>query len=167
MYNEEKNNRYDINPEENIPREVYGIPNPNRVIKNANDYDRYPSITMESARINISNSKSNYMLRINRFIPTDKYELLFDDIRQARGNLPVLISKEDYHKFMEKLSSLTSRWESIYTGNHEVKWNIGITPNDGEIRLIFGYGSFPSNWNDFIDLLIEYEQLYKKLKNNE
>ena len=68
---------------------------------------------------------------------------------------------------MEKLSSLTSRWESIYTGNHEVKWNIGITPNDGEIRFIFEYGSFPSNWNDFIDLLIEYEQLYKKLKNNE
>lgn len=78
-------------------------------------------------------------------------------------DLSTKIPKTYYDSFIDRLFSIIHDWQDNYDGNRNIHWNIRIIEESGT-RIIMGNGGFPSNWNQFIDLLSEYEILFKQKK---
>lgn len=78
----------------------------------------------------------------------------------------VPISNEKYDEFILKLNNIIKKWNKVYLGqlNNEF-WMVSLYNDMHDNFRIIGSGSYPFNWNEYIDLISEYEILYKKLFN--
>ena len=122
-------NKYNIEPEDNIPQKVYGVPN--SMMENKSD------INKDSIIISIKNNNNDYVLSLSH---TSKPEI-------------------NYRQFIINLYSIINNWQDNYLGESKVEWSIKIDTKDNK-RLIYGHGDFPSNWNEFIDLISKYEKAF-------
>lgn len=123
--------------------------------------------TKKSIRIGIKNDKSNYVMLLNHVSEPEMYDLLFADLNNLDGksisDLSTNVPERYYSQFVSKLYSIISNWEDDYQGESNVEWNIKLN-TENNTRLISGNGGFPSNWNEFIDLISEYEKIFKNKK---
>jgi len=147
--------KYDMKPENNVPQRVYGVPNPNNV----------PKREKTGIKLSIKNDNANYMMMLNQFGQNVKLafanenELKNTSIDEVAVNIPLA----DYHNFIMRINKITEKWENSYSGNGNSQWILEI--NDVFIKGKYvGNGGYPSNWNEYIDLISEYEILFKKVK---
>ena len=156
--------KYDIKPENNVPQRVYGITNAND-IKPTNN-----SSIKKSVGVGIRNEKNNYVLSINYAEKLGKYDLLFADLNNLENksisDLATPVPEKYYTDFITKLYSIINDWKDTYSGDSNVSWNIKIYSMNNQ-KTISGKGGFPKNWNKLIDLLSEYERLFKVSKDIE
>lgn len=141
---EEKNKKYDVNPEDNVPQKVYGVPN---------------SMLNDKESINIA--INNYCLSLIKW--KNSCNLLYVDknkesfIKDSIITIPLI----KFDDFTEKLNKIIVFWNNEYSGNNNITWQIKINTKNSN-KNINGKGAFPHNWNEFIDLISEYEILFKK-----
>lgn len=125
-----------------------------------------PEIEKDSIRIGIRNEKSNYVILISHTKDTYEYDLAFGDRNNLDGKVITDISTQilesQYNSFVDRFYNIIEDWNNVYPGYSNVRWSVKVE-NDVD-RLIRGNGGFPKNWNDFIDLLVEYEILFKEKK---
>lgn len=125
------------------------------------------NIFKESIRIGIKNDNNNYVLLLNHVSEPEMYDLLFADLNnldeKSISDLSTNVPERYYSQFVSKLYSIISNWEDDYQGESNVEWNIKLN-TENNTRLISGNGGFPSNWNEFIDLISEYEKIFKNKK---
>lgn len=163
--------KYDINPEDNVPEKVYGIPNANNYEVKPAKTDiqilygvKNPPMKKESIRIEIRNALADYVMLLTHDVDSEKYHLAFANLKQlddkSISDLSTNISKHHYDNFVNKLLPVIKDWQDIYSGNNGISWNIKI--EESKSKIISGNGEFPSNWNQLIDLLSEYEILFKQ-----
>lgn len=130
------------------------------------DFSLEKENTKKSIRVEIANAKHNYLICISYFGDIDKCELMFGDRNDLEDkwitDVITTIPKKFYFAFVERFEKIVKDWELLYDGNNEVKWSIEIT--DYEKKIISGKGGFPFNWNEFINLISEYEVLFKYKK---
>lgn len=121
----------------------------------------------ESIRVGIKNENNNYVLLLNHYNKTETYDLVFANLNNLEGksisDLATDIAKRYSDDFVKRLSKIIEGWENSYSGNSQVSWSIKIDINGGN-KLISGNGGFPSNWNELISLLSEYEIIFKNKK---
>lgn len=75
---------------------------------------------------------------------------------------------QEFVKKYDKLMELTKDWKDYYKDkNDDVDWMLSYDKDDN-VKIIFGKGGYPDNWNKFIDIISECEILYNenKMKNN-
>lgn len=71
------------------------------------------------------------------------------------------ISSLQFNDFYYKLEKIIALWNNNYSGNNNSNyWELKISSQEKEI-VIKGTGDYPYNWNDLIDLVSEYEILFK------
>ena len=145
----ENKDKYDINPEDNVPQKVYGVPN----------YDfSQDKVKKESINIVVE----NYCLSLTKW--DNKCDLLYVNnsetsyIKDSIVSIPIA----KFDKFCNRLKTIIADWNTEYSGDKNVVWKLKININ-GLNKQINGNGAFPKNWNEFIDLLSEYEILFKKV----
>lgn len=145
----ENKDKYDINPEDNVPQKVYGVPN----------YDfSQDKVKKESINIVVE----NYCLSLTKW--DNKCDLLYVNnsetsyIKDSIVSIPIA----KFDKFCNRLKTIIVDWNTEYSGDKNVVWKLKININ-GLNKQINGNGAFPKNWNEFIDLLSEYEILFKKV----
>ncbi len=152
-------NKYDIEPEDNVPQKVYGVP----FIK--------PSLKGQKVRISLENSKSkNYVMTISTF-DGKMANISFADMKNLNNksisDISTQIPMNLYDKFMSKINEITKNWKDKYETYSElkldVKWSIKIS-DDNDSRNIEGEGAVPNNWKEFMNLVVEYELLFKQKK---
>ena len=141
--------KYDINPEDNVPQKVYGVPN----------YDfSQDKVKKESINIVVE----NYCLSLTKW--DNKCDLLYVNnsetsyIKDSIVSIPIT----KFDKFCNKLKTIIIDWNTEYSGDKSIVWKLKVNIN-GLNKQINGNGAFPKNWNEFIDLLSEYEILFKKV----
>ena len=144
----ENNEKYDINPEDNVPQKVYGVPN----------YDfSQDKVKKESINIVVE----NYCLSLTKC--DNKCDLLYvnnSETSYIKDSI-VSISIKKFDEFCNKLKTIIADWNIEYSGDKNIVWKLKINI-DGLNKQINGNGAYPKNWNKFIDLLSEYEILFKK-----
>lgn len=144
----ENNEKYDINPEDNVPQKVYGVPN----------YDfSQDKVKKESINIVVE----NYCLSLTKC--DNKCDLLYvnnSETSYIKDSI-VSISIKKFDEFCNKLKTIIADWNIEYSGDKNIVWKLKINI-DGLNKQINGNGAYPKNWNEFIDLLSEYEILFKK-----
>lgn len=145
----ENKDKYDINPEDNVPQKVYGVPN----------YDfSQDKVKKESINIVVENN----CLSLTKW--DNKCDLLYVNnsetsyIKDSIVSIPIA----KFDKFCNRLKTIIADWNTEYSGDKNVVWKLKININ-GLNKQINGNGAFPKNWNEFIDLLSEYEILFKKV----
>lgn len=177
----ENKEKYDINPEDNVPREVYGIPSPiKKELDKAKDkYEVKPEKNnpqrvygvMNPEKFELDLNKKNkesisviiddYCLSLTKWDNT--CDLLFmnkSKVSFIKDSI-VSISLEKYDKFVSKINAIVSDWENEYIGEKNIKWQIKFNTKELN-KIIVGNGEYPLNWNKFIELISEYEILFKK-----
>lgn len=121
----------------------------------------------ESIRIGIKNDNNNYVLLLNHVSKPEMYDLLFADLNNLDGksisDLSTNVPERYYSQFVSKLYNIISDWKDAYSGESNVVWNIKLEA-ENNTKLISGNGGFPNNWNKFIDLISEYEKIFKNKK---
>ena len=71
------------------------------------------------------------------------------------------IDIELYNRFFETILPMLDKWRKVYTGNiNKNKWNIVLNEGGKETKYK-GNGDYPKNWDQFIDLITEYEMIFK------
>lgn len=125
------------------------------------------NLSKESIRIGIQNKKNNYVLSLNHLRESETYDLLFADLNKLSGKVISEIStnvpERYYSQFVSKLYNIISDWKDVYPGESNIIWSVEFD-TEHNTRSISGNGSFPSNWNEFIDLISEYEKIFKNKK---
>ena len=177
---DEAKEKYDIEPEDNLPREVYGIPNwlqEKRKNENKDKYDLNPEDNVPQKVYGVPNYDfsqdkvkkesinivvENYCLSLTKW--DNKCDLLYVNnsetsyIKDSIVSIPIA----KFDKFCNRLKTIIADWNTEYSGDKNVVWKLKININ-GLNKQINGNGAFPKNWNEFIDLLSEYEILFKKV----
>lgn len=145
----ENKEKYDINPEDNVPQKVYGVPN----------YDfSQDKVKKESINIVVE----NYCLSLTKW--DNKCDLLYANnsetsyIKDSIVSIPIT----KFDEFCNRLKTIIADWNTEYSGDKNIVWKLKINI-DGLYKQINGNGAYPKNWNEFIDLLSEYEILFKKV----
>jgi len=155
-------NKYDISPEDNIPQKVYGIPKPNT---NNNSNQKNNSIYKESIVFKIKKEDKNYALMINKRNETEA-SITFCDANKISemdpSDIGVRLPSSFYNKIRRQILDIVSNWDNQYIGEKNCEWNLTVTIEDSS-ECAIGKGGFPENWNEFIELMSKYELLYKKL----
>lgn len=150
--------KYDINPEDNVPQFVYGPPN----FKKEQPKPNYDDM---SIRFRLDNGNKRFVM----LFKNEKYSSSIMFVDQDKLNetaivdAEALISKKEYELFCDKLAEIIQDWDEKYEGDKNLNWEIRLTQNK-ETDTISGNGAVPSNWNKLIDLLSEYEIIFKKKK---
>lgn len=155
-------NKYDISPEDNIPQRIYGIPNPN--ISNSSNQNNN-SIYKESIVFKIKKEDKNYALMINKRNETEASITFCDASKISEMNpsdIGVRLSGSFYNKIRRQMLEIVSNWDNQYIGNKDCEWSLNVTIDDSS-ECAIGKGEYPENWNEFIELMSKYELLYKKL----
>lgn len=144
-----KKDKYNIDAKDNRPQKVYGIPN----------YDfSQDKIKKESINIVVE----NYCLSLTKW--DNKCDLLYVNnsetsyIKDSIVSIPIT----KFDKFCNRLKTIIADWNTEYSGDKNIVWKLKININELN-KQINGNGAFPKNWNEFIDLLSEYEILFKKV----
>ena len=123
--------------------------------------------TKKSIRIGIKNDKSNYVMLLNHYREDNTYDIAFADLNNLSGktisDLSTRIPEMYYVTFIDKLYTVIKNWQNNYSGENKITWSINIE-EDGSNRVISGNGGLPENWDDLINLLIEYEKIFKNAK---
>lgn len=155
--NQNNEEKYNINPEQNIPQEVYGVTTSEKYV--------LPKSDLRTIKINIKNNESNYVLMLS-YVADNKIDLIFGDLNKLENktldDITINITKTEFNAFLEKYNAITLDWKESYIGEKNINWS--ITENLDKDKYIFGNGGFPNNWNEFIDLLVEYEIIFKNNK---
>lgn len=75
----------------------------------------------------------------------------------------VPISNEEYEEFIEKLNNIIKDWNKVYLGElNNGLWMVSLYDDEKANYRVIGSGAFPTNWNEYIDLISDYEIIYKK-----
>ncbi len=160
-----KKEKYNIEVEKNIPQKVYGIPD--ALEKNGKDKIKN---SMEFVRIAINTRDSNSILMLSHFTSPEKYDLLVVDLNNLEGKsiseISICISEEYYKKFLSKLYNITKNWKISYSGNKEIVWSLKLDI-DSNKEFLSGNGEIPNNWNDLVELILEYETIFNNQKKKE
>lgn len=118
----------------------------------------------------------NNIIRITINDESNKYELIVDynkvsktyDLSYHKGiddKNKVQITKEEYDNFINRFYIIIEDWTDYYFGDKSFTWDIII--DEEYYRKISGKNGCPSNWNELINLLEEYELHFKKKINKE
>ena len=148
---ENKNDKYDVEPQKNIPQKVYGVMNPEKFKLDLNKRNK------ESISVIIN----DYCLSLTKwgntcdllFMNRSKESFIKDSI--------ISVSLEKFDKFVNRINDISSEWKNEYSGTKNIKWQIKFSTKSLN-KTIVGNGQYPTNWNQFIDLISEYEVLFKK-----
>lgn len=173
--------KYNINSEDNIPQRVYGVPSPTKVSDNdlTDKYEVSPEENvpqkvygvMDPEKFKLDVDKRNkesisviindYCLSLTKWGNT--CDLLFmNKSREAfTKDSIVSISLEKFDEFVSKMNPIVSEWKSEYLGTKNIKWQVKFNTKQLN-KTIIGNGEYPINWNKFVDLISEYEALFKK-----
>ena len=104
---------------------------------------------------------------LNHYKEDNTYDISFADLNDLAGkvisDLSTRIPEKYFVKFIDRLYTIINNWHDNYPGESEIIWSVKIE-EDGNNRLISGNGGFPENWDTFVDLLIEYEKIFKNAK---
>ena len=147
QWEEETNKKYDIEPEDNEPQIVYGVPN-------------FDYLDEEMKKENIDIVIENCCLSLTK--RNNICDLLYVNkgIVSYSNDLNIFISFQKFDEFCDRLKTIIADWNTEYLGDSGVKWKLNIDIN-GLSKQINGNGAYPENWNELIDLLSEYEILFK------
>lgn len=122
-----------------------------------------PKANFKTLKINISYPNSSHVMILSSKL-NEKFSLTFNNlyvlINPNMADNTIEISKECYDTFIERYNEITRDWKQSYIGEEDIRWSIEET-ND-KSRILIGNGGRPNNWNEFVDLLVEYEILFKK-----
>ena len=175
------NDKYNMNPEENVPREIYGVFNP----KDADKYNVEPEDNnvqflygvLDPELFNNTKNEKQYIdfyindvdnnksLCLSLIKENDKYRIgFYDGVADEYYNLKSYlkpISKETFENTLQRLKLETNDWLYKYEGEGNLEWNFHLF--DGTTALITGKGAFPDNWNQVIAIISELESLYKTM----
>ena len=123
--------------------------------------------TKKSIRIGIKNDKSNYVMLLNHYREDNTYDIAFADLNNLSGktisDLSTRIPEMYFVTFIDRLYTIIKNWQNNYSGENKITWSINIE-EDGNNKVIFGNGGLPEEWDDLINLLIEYEKIFKNAK---
>lgn len=123
--------------------------------------------TKKSIRIGIKNDKSNYVMLLNHYREDNTYDIAFADLNNLSGktisDLSTRIPEMYFVTFIDRLYTIIKNWQNNYSGENKITWSINIE-EDGNNRVISGNGGLPEEWDDLINLLIEYEKIFKNAK---
>lgn len=123
--------------------------------------------TKKSIRIGIKNDKSNYVMLLNHYREDNTYDIAFADLNNLSGktisDLSTRIPEMYFATFIDRLYTIIKNWQNNYSGENKITWSINIE-EDGNNRVISGNGGLPEEWDDLINLLIEYEKIFKNAK---
>lgn len=203
--------KYDIEPEDNVPREVYGIPSPiqKELDKEKDKYEVNPEKNVPQrvygvpspAKVSDENFKDKYDIKPEKNVPQKVYGVMnpekfkLDLDKRNKESISVIIndyclsltkwgntcdllfmnkSKEAFIKdsmvsvsldkfdiFVSRINEITSEWKNEYSGSKNIKWQVKFNTKQLN-KTIVGNGEYPINWNKFVDLISEYEVLFKK-----
>ena len=147
QWEEKTNKKYDIEPEDNEPQIVYGVPN-------------FDYLNEEMKKENIDIVIGNCCLSLTK--RNNICDLLYVNkgIVSYSNDLNIFISFQKFDEFCDRLKTIIADWNTEYLGDSGVKWKLNIYIN-GLSKQINGNGAYPENWNELIDLLSEYEILFK------
>ena len=120
--------------------------------------------TKKSIRIGIKNDKSNYVMLLNHFREDNTYDIAFADLNNLSGktisDLSTRIPEMYFVTFVDRLYTIIKNWQNNYSGENKITWSINIDEY-GNKMVISGNGGLPEEWDDLINLLIEYEKIFK------
>lgn len=123
--------------------------------------------TKKSIRIGIKNDKSNYVMLLNHYRKDNTYDIAFADLNNLSGktisDLSTRIPEMYFVTFIDRLYTIIKNWQNNYSGENKITWSINIEEDDNN-RVISGNGGLPEEWDDLINLLIEYEKIFKNAK---
>lgn len=123
--------------------------------------------TKKSIRIGIKNDKSNYVMLLNHYKEDNTYDIAFADLNNLSGktisDLSTRIPEMYFVTFIDRLYTIIKNWQNNYSGENKITWSINIE-EDSNNRVISGNGGLPEEWDDLINLLIEYEKIFKNAK---
>lgn len=201
--------KYDIEPEDNIPREVYGIPSPIQKELDKDKYEVNPEKNVPQrvygvpspAKVSDENMKDKYDVNPEKNVPQKVYGVMnpekfkLDLDKRNKESISIIIgdyclsltkwgktcdllfmnkSKESFIKdsivsipldkfdiFVSKINPIVSEWKNEYSGIKNIKWQVKFNTKELN-KTIVGNGEYPVNWNKFVDLISEYEVLFKK-----
>ena len=123
--------------------------------------------TKKSIRIGIKNDKSNYVMLLNHYREDNTYDIAFADLNNLSGktisDLSTRIPEMYFVTFIDRLYTIIKNWQNNYSGENKITWSINIE-EDSNNRVISGNGGLPEEWDDLINLLIEYEKIFKNAK---
>lgn len=123
--------------------------------------------TKKSIRIGIKNDKSNYVMLLNHYREDNTYDIAFADLNNLSGktisDLSTRIPEMYFVTFIDRLYTIIKNWQNNYYGENKITWSINIEEDDNN-RVISGNGGLPEEWDDLINLLIEYEKIFKNAK---
>lgn len=143
----DENKKYNVDPEDNVPQKVYGVPN-------------FDYLDEKIKKENIDIVIGNCCLSLTKC--NNICDLLYvnKDIASYSNDLNIFISFQKFDEFCNRLKTIIADWNTGYLGDSGVKWKLNIDIN-GLSKQINGNGTYPENWNELIDLLSEYEILFK------
>lgn len=148
---DKEKDKYEVNPEKNVPQRVYGVPNPEKFELDLDKRNK------ESVSVIIN----DYCLSLTKwgntcdllFMNKTKESFIKDSI--------VSVSLEKFDKFVSRIDAIASEWKNEYSGIKNIKWQVKFNTKQLN-KTIVGNGEYPLNWNQFVDLISEYEVLFKK-----
>ena len=106
--------------------------------------------------------RCKYVLYINR----KKGEahlgyLKTDENADITTKMMIDIDSDLYNNFFETVLPMLDKWRKVYTGNiNKNKWTVVLNESGKETKYK-GNGDYPKNWDQFIDLITEYEMIFK------
>ena len=111
----------------------------------------------DEENISISISNLEGMVSIYLVSHEDKYVFRYAEGKDMLKSKE--FSKEEGVDFIIGLNNIMKLWKSEYSGNNQFAWNVSVNTKVFN-KSAFGMGSCPENWNDFIDLLIKYVNIF-------
>lgn len=134
--------KYDINPEDNIPQKVYGVP------------------FFDYGKDKIKVVVDNYYMTLTK--QDDKCDLEYTDYndRTAMKNQVVAISGLQFDDFYERLRSIIADWNMGYDENIVFSWQVNIDVG-GYKKDINGRNVYPDNLNELVNLVKEFSRIFQ------
>lgn len=125
-----------------------------------------PNVEKKNIKITLKNTVNSYAMRLSCYPSLASITFIN---KNHLSNLSIMdtsctISIAKYEEFIARLTRLTKNWEHVYNGDSTITWSLTINDNDETLEYK-GNGAYPENWNNYIDLLVEYEIILKKENN--
>ena len=165
--------KYNIDPEDNVPMEIYGIPKPiqKKVCEqNWNEKD-------EIIQINLADSISKFLILMQKKLNDCSFIFIQSTLEDGNGLFlenTLKMPKVEFDYYLKRLLDLSKEWSLVWdknTGrkkvNDDLEWTLDIGVKSDKVNFS-GKGEIPINgWNNFIDLVSELEIIFKTMKEKE